>query len=58
MAQEPLAPWGEVVPGARRMTVDELLALPDDSRMYELVEGRLVRMPQRRPDRCRNAALW
>jgi Uma2 family endonuclease len=28
------------------MTVDDLLALPDDSRwQYELVEGRLVRMP-------------
>ena len=27
------------------MTVDELLALPDDGWQYELVEGRLVRMP-------------
>lgn len=27
------------------MTVDDLLALPDDGWQYELVEGRLVRMP-------------
>src|SRR5579863_4181078 len=42
-----LAPWAEEVPGASYpMTVDELLALPDDGQWhYELVEGRLVRMP-------------
>ncbi|HZS89030.1 MAG TPA: Uma2 family endonuclease [Chloroflexota bacterium] len=27
------------------MTIDDLLALPDDDWQYELVEGRLVRMP-------------
>ena len=42
-----LAPWAEPVPGAPYpMTVDELLALPDDAEwQYEVVEGRLVRMP-------------
>lgn len=46
MAHETLAPWAEVVPDVGRMTVDELMALPtDDHWMYELVEGRLVRMP-------------
>ena len=40
-----LAPWAELVPDASTMTVDELLALPDDGWRYELVEGRLVRMP-------------
>ena len=45
MAHETLAPWAELVPDKGPMTVDELLALPDDGWMYELVEGRLVRMP-------------
>ena len=45
MAQETLAPWAELVPGRGPMTVDDLLALPQDEWMYELVEGRLVRMP-------------
>jgi Uma2 family endonuclease len=45
MARETLAPWAEIVPGADPMTVDELLALPDDGWMYELVDGRLVRRP-------------
>jgi Uma2 family endonuclease len=46
MAQDTLAPWAELVPDQPPMTVDELLALPDDDRwVYELVEGRLVRMP-------------
>jgi hypothetical protein len=27
------------------MTTEELLALPDDGWQYELVEGRLVRLP-------------
>ncbi len=46
MAQQILAPWAEVVPGAPYpMTVDDVLALPDDGWMYELIEGRLVRMP-------------
>jgi Uma2 family endonuclease len=43
--QNTLAPWAELVPDIGPMTVDELLALPDDGWMYELVEGRLVRMP-------------
>lgn len=42
---ETLAPWAEVVLHRAPMTVDELLALPDDGWEYELVEGRLVRMP-------------
>lgn len=46
MARNTLAPWAEVVPEAGPMTIGELLALPDDTRWrYELVEGRLVRMP-------------
>ncbi len=45
MAQNTLAPWAELVPGSGSMTVDHLLALPQDEWMYELVEGRLVRMP-------------
>ena len=43
--QNTLAPWAELVPDVGPMTVDELLALPDDGWLYELVEGRLVRMP-------------
>lgn len=45
MAHEIFAPWAEPVPDVGPMTVDELLKLPDDGWMYELVEGRLVRMP-------------
>ena len=46
MAQNTLAPWAEPVPNRGPMTVDELAALPeDDGWLYELVEGRLVRMP-------------
>jgi Uma2 family endonuclease len=44
-AHNTLAPWAEPVPGTGPMTVDQLLALPQDAWMYELVEGRLVRMP-------------
>lgn len=41
-----LAPWAELVPDVGPMTVDELLARPEDGEWrYELVEGRLVRMP-------------
>src|SRR5579863_10104094 len=40
-----LAPWAELVPDVGPMTVAELLAVPDDGWQYELVEGRLVRMP-------------
>lgn len=42
---EPLAPWAEIVPNVPPMTVDDLAALPEDGWQYELVEGRLVRMP-------------
>ena len=46
MAQATLAPWAELVPGVDRlMSEDELLTLPDDEWQYELVAGRLVRMP-------------
>ncbi|MGH2516300.1 MAG: Uma2 family endonuclease [Ktedonobacterales bacterium] len=47
MAQDTLAPWAEIVPGKGRMTVDELLALPDDGWMYELVQGMRFRMPHK-----------
>lgn len=40
-----LAPWAELVPAVGPMTIDELLARPEDDWLYELVEGRLVRMP-------------
>ncbi len=45
VSADTLAPWAEVVPGMGSMTTDDLLALPDDGWHYELVEGRLVRMP-------------
>ncbi len=46
MAHDTLAPWAELVPDVGQMTVDELMELPDDDGwMYELVDGRLVRMP-------------
>ncbi len=38
------APWAEVVPGHGPATVDDLLSLPDDGYIYEVVEGVLVRM--------------
>ena len=38
------APWAEVVPGMGPMTVDDLLTIPDDGYIYEVVEGVLVRM--------------
>lgn len=41
---ESFAPWAEIVPGYGPVTVDMLLALPDDGRRYEVVEGVLVRM--------------
>jgi Uma2 family endonuclease len=41
-----LAPWAELIPiSGGKMTVDDLLAMPDDGWQYELAEGRLVRMP-------------
>ncbi|HST87174.1 MAG TPA: hypothetical protein VLJ14_02260, partial [Ktedonobacterales bacterium] len=46
MKQNTLAPWAEPVPDAPYpLTADDLLAMPDDGYIYELVEGRLVRMP-------------
>ena len=46
MKRATLAPWAEPAPDAKYpMTVDDVLALPDDAWRYELVEGRLVRMP-------------
>ncbi len=45
VASDTLAPWAEAVPGTSLMTTADLLALPDDGWQYELVEGRLVRMP-------------
>lgn len=38
------APWAEVVPHTGRMSVDQLLRLPDDGWRYETVEGILVRV--------------
>lgn len=46
MTTETLAPWAEIVPDRGPTTIDDLLALPpDDAWQYEVVEGRLVRMP-------------
>lgn len=49
MARETFAPWADVVVDAPVMTADDLAALPDDPYKYELVEGRLVRMPPPTP---------
>jgi Uma2 family endonuclease len=38
------APWAEIVPDYGPATVDDLLKLPDDGYIYEVVEGVLVRM--------------
>ncbi len=46
MKQDVIAPWAEVVPNAPYpMTIAQMQALPDDNWQYELVDGRLVRMP-------------
>lgn len=46
MKRTTLAPWAAPAPGARfPMSADDLLLLPSDGWRYELVEGRLVRMP-------------
>src|SRR5581483_10133110 len=46
MKQDVIAPWAEIVPNAPYpMTINQMQALPDDNWQYELVEGRLVRMP-------------
>jgi len=45
-SSEALAPWASRVPGAPYpMRADDLLSMPDDAWQYEIVEGRLVRMP-------------
>jgi len=50
--------WGERVPGAPYpMTVAELAQLPDDNWPYELVEGRLIRMPGSGSEATRIAML-
>lgn len=57
MAHETLAPWAQLVPGFGPMTVDEMMNLPDDDGwMYELVDGRLVRMPMSGGEASRIAA--
>lgn len=45
VASDRLASWAEIVPGKGFVSTADLLALPDDGWQYELVEGRLVRMP-------------
>jgi Uma2 family endonuclease len=46
MAHEIFAPWAQVVPDAPfPMTIAQMQALPEDTWTYELVEGRLIRMP-------------
>lgn len=41
MVTDTIAPWAEVAP----LTADMLSLMPDDGWRYELVQGRLVRMP-------------
>ncbi|MGH2516307.1 MAG: Uma2 family endonuclease [Ktedonobacterales bacterium] len=46
MQHDTLAPWAERAPDfPERMTAAELLALPENGWRYELVAGRLIRMP-------------
>nr|MDQ2828177.1 Uma2 family endonuclease [Chloroflexota bacterium] len=51
-----LAPWAELAPSyiGRILTAAELGALPEDGWLYELVEGRVVRMP---PPKSRHGRL-
>ena len=45
-SSETVAPWASRVPDAPYpMRADDLLTMPDDAWQYEIVEGRLVRMP-------------
>jgi Uma2 family endonuclease len=54
LRSDTLAPWGEIVPGAGSMTVEDLLRRPsDDGWRYELVEGVLVRVAGSRPKAVR-----
>lgn len=43
------APWAEIVPNVGPMTASDLLALPDDGYVYEVVDGVLVRMAGSKP---------
>jgi len=46
MKHDVFAPWAELVPDAPfPLHAQDLLTLPDDGWQYEIVEGRLVRMP-------------
>ncbi|HST89219.1 MAG TPA: hypothetical protein VLJ14_12660 [Ktedonobacterales bacterium] len=46
MKHDVIAPWAEPVPDAPYpVTAEYLLTLPDDLWQYEIVAGRLVRMP-------------
>lgn len=46
LLSNPVAPWAELVPNAPYpMRVADLATLPDDGYTYEIVAGRLVRMP-------------
>lgn len=46
ISSEALATWASRVPDAPYpMRADDLLSMPDDAWQYEIVEGRLVRMP-------------
>jgi Uma2 family endonuclease len=54
------APWAELVPvaeGKRVRTANELAKMPEDGWRYELVAGRLVRMPPPKHRRGRLVAL-
>lgn len=46
MTENTIAPWAELAPDVDScLTADDLYALPEDRWKYELVRGRLVRMP-------------
>ena len=45
MKRNTFASWGEIVPDVPPMTADELLRSPEYEHGYELVEGRLIRVP-------------
>jgi Uma2 family endonuclease len=43
------APWAEIVPNVGPMSAADLLTLPDDGYVYEVVDGALVRMAGSKP---------
>lgn len=43
------APWAEIVPNVGPLTSADLLTLPDDGYVYEVVDGVLVRMAGSKP---------